>query len=147
MKSDLTTIEKLDLVLTEFATNSKTTMTNHFEWNQIVQKLERDGFVHTEKEVKNEGNNITIRHSLTLDGKLLYESGGYTQRNKNEEIKLREIELKNEKDEKNASELVRWTSVLTERTKSLFFWTKVLAVTTIGLVLLELVKWIVERMD
>jgi hypothetical protein len=87
-----------------------------------------------------------LNYLITFDGKFFLKTvGGYRNKNANDLQKIANENAMNQRMEKNAQDLVTWTQNLTNRTSDLTFWTRLVAIGAIGLVLWEVVAFAIEH--
>lgn len=102
----------------------------------ILKRLEKDGYV------RQANGTVWV---LTFDGIFFKESGGYSQENENKLFKIKNEIDQSQRMERNEEQLVNWTQNLADRTKDLTFWTRLVAVGALSLVLWEMIAFLLEH--
>lgn len=118
------------------------------ELDDCLKKLHKDGFLYFMYRDGNVVNNYWRDHNflITFDGKYFWETvKGYKEKIRIENAKIQAISDQNQRMEKNEELLVSWTKNLADRTKSLTNWTRAVAVGAIGLVVWEIIAFLLEH--
>ena len=73
------------------------------------------------------------------------EFGGYVQKEINERQRITDDNARNQRMERNEELLASWTENLANRTADLTFWTRLVAIGAIGLVVWEVIAFLWEH--
>jgi hypothetical protein len=124
------------------------------EIDDCLKKLNKDGYLYfMDNEKKNIPSDVMgmyynrqLNYLISFDGKyFLATVGGYRNKHANDLQKIANENATNKRMEKNAEDLVTWTQNLTNRTKDLTYWTRLVAIGAIGLVVWEVVAFLIEH--
>ena len=116
------------------------------ELKEILGKLKKDGYI----EWQIEGNDVTThekdtRYIVTFEGQVLNELNGYSQQEIDKEQERNFIKTSEKARSDREALLVSWTASLSNRTRDLTKWTKVVGIGAVGLVLWEIIVYCLEH--
>lgn len=112
------------------------------ELDSILRKLKKDGFITFTLEGRQVDEiEYETRFSETFEGNVLNELGGYTQRERDKLQNETNRRTYDERMETYAKNLALWTENLTNRTADLMWWTRLVAIGAVGLVIWEMIQY------
>lgn len=158
----MTLLEKIDAVLEWLYINSGTNPTfqdiskgladkkiDLGEIQDCLLHLYRDKYIYCEFLGNRDSEFVDDRgahYLVSFKGKYFWETEkGYAEQVRLEQIKSDFLSAQTQRTERNEEQLVTWTRNLANRTQDLTFWTRLVAIGAIGLVLWEIVAYLLEH--